>query len=309
MAWTATANNNTAENRQYALPPEGTSAAVCVACVDLGTHPMEFTDQQTGDRTTRDYRRGFVVWELTDEEDPGKGDMNFLLGKEYTIALGVNSKLRPVVETALGRKLGVDEQVPDIAAVVLGMRCQVQVEHGVSKGSGKPFASIKAVVSASKKNPPPDPKCGPYRYDLDDGPFVPPAWLPGWSFGKPLAEIMAASKERQAQMRGAAQTAARTAQSRRDPVTDGVVAAMDRMAQPTPAPAQAPAGAKWWTYPVPIGGGGPDEEPVLMDLASLCHHAHTHQLTAETLEVCPENGEGKDWKTAADYKLDLTIPF
>ncbi len=129
--WKATANNKTGDGK-FTLPPPGNTPAVCVAMVDLGTHDLEFTDKKTGALTHKDYRKVFLVWELTRRPDPGFKDRNYLLSREYSVALGSNAALRGVVETAMGRKLADQEDVDDLAEVLLGMECLIDVEHGGS---------------------------------------------------------------------------------------------------------------------------------------------------------------------------------
>lgn len=190
--WKAVANSQTGTG-EYAVAPSGSHVAVLVGMVDLGTHSKEFKNDD-GTVSAKDYRSVFLVWELTDEADPSHRGHNFLLSKEFTLALGTKAALRPVVEVWLGRKLGDGEEVPDLSKM-LGSKCMLTVEHGQSKSSGKTYANVKGVGPVHKSLAVPPAKREPFLYAIEDGDFEPPAWLPQWSYGEKIADKMTRSKE------------------------------------------------------------------------------------------------------------------
>jgi hypothetical protein len=196
--WKVVANNKTASDG-FAVPPEDNHGAVLVALVDLGTHAKEFdkTDKDnkpTGQKETREYRQLFLAWELTDAENPDRKGQNFVIGKEYSLSLGVKSALRSVVEIWKGRKLADGESVEDVHKM-LGVRFMLEVQHQKSKDGTKTYANVKAVTSVPKKMKVEDAKLTPYLFVLDGRKFDPPAWLPQYSYGEKLSDKMADSKE------------------------------------------------------------------------------------------------------------------
>lgn len=217
MAFAATANNKTGGG-DYSIPPEGNHVAVLVAMVDLGTHNKEFKDKDSGEVSYKDYRQIFLAWELTDEVDPTSKGKNFVMGREYSLALGLKAALRGVVEVWKGRKLEEGEDCPDLEKMV-GMKCMLTVQHGKS-AAGKDYANIKAVTPVHKSLTVKPPLNTPYLYEIEKGKFNPPPWLPAWSFGEQLKDIIARSQE----VKGAQRGPAAATSSVDAPMVDGVAA-------------------------------------------------------------------------------------
>jgi hypothetical protein len=197
--WAVTANNKTASDG-FAVPPAKNHTAVLVAIVDLGTHGREFdkTDQNnkpTGQKEYKEYRQLFLAWELVKCPDPDHKGRNFVVGKEFSLSLGVKSALRGVVETWKGRKLADGESVADLHNMLLA-RFMIQVEHGQNKDKTRTYANVKTVSSVPDELTVAEPQCKPFLYVLKpENKFDPPAWLPQYSYGEKLADKMKDSKE------------------------------------------------------------------------------------------------------------------
>ncbi len=224
------------------------------------------------------------------------------------------------------------------------------------------------------------PRCEAYLYDMDSGRFDPPKWLPRYSFGQKIEDVMAASNEARG-VNGTspnndydrddeereARPPRKVQQRRPDALTDAFVASVERSTKPTspdevrvevrsietnppkklvvlplPDPAAKPPPAKptsleelapaqpeaevaiepppplkklpirvlrrWWVY---ADGEGEGKEPSLMDEVMLAQWANAQTPTkgAEDFEVCPEDGSGTDYRTAAAYGLNIQLPF
>lgn len=164
----------------YTLCPEGTQPAVCVAVVDLGTHPPSGKFPEGGPK-----RKVYLVWELTEEATRP------LIGKDFTYSLNEKATLRKWIEQWRGRKFGEDEEFdPNVLA---GKPCLLTITHTKGETKYHNASGVAALVKGMKVK---EPQVEPFTFDLDDGePFRGPAWdLPFW-YGRSIEEVIADCEE------------------------------------------------------------------------------------------------------------------
>lgn len=126
------------EARDFELPTAGLYPAMLIAIIDLGTH-----DETYGGKTSKKRQLQFV-WELTSEVD-SNGE-TFVVAQSYTWSLHKKSKLRPLMETLLGRELTEEQFNP---GVFIGKPCMVSLQEGLS-GNGKKYVEVSGLAQVPK---------------------------------------------------------------------------------------------------------------------------------------------------------------
>jgi hypothetical protein len=159
-------------------PPAGPHHAVCVAVVDLGSHPTEVKDQ-TGAVSTRVYRRCYLGFELA-ALAPGSG-APYVLGRAFNVAFSKTAALRKFLESWKGRTL--QEREPIDLRDLLSQPATLIVKH--RPGQSRTFATIDSVAL---------PMAGavgrplvhrPVFFAIGDGPIPDLSWVP-WAYHEPL---------------------------------------------------------------------------------------------------------------------------
>jgi hypothetical protein len=129
-----------APESKYTPPPEGLHQAVCVDVWEPWTEESPFEEGKIVDRTR-------IVW-LTEEVNP-ETERPFSIGKTYTLSLHERAKLRAHLEAWRGRAFTDEELRGFDLEKLLGVNCQIQVVHKLTK-RGTPSAEIQAIVPLGK---------------------------------------------------------------------------------------------------------------------------------------------------------------
>ncbi len=176
------------EFEDFELPPAGLQPAVLVAMIDLGTHDFEYQGKKN------EFRKVFLVWELTGEFDSGGNP--FLVAQDYTLSLGKKANFRKMLEAWAGRTFGADEEFDPLT--LLGKPCVVNLSLGMTKSSGKKFIEVAGVARPMKGQNVPPSSHKPFTWHLTqrEGTGDPPIpeWIPR-NYGRLVVDDIKASKE------------------------------------------------------------------------------------------------------------------
>jgi len=126
--------------QDFELPEPGTHLARCYRILDLGTRKSEYQGKIDFKRTIN------VGWELPNSTlDNGAPHV---VGQYYTLSTNPKSKLRPVLESWLGRNLTRDEEAKGFDLIsLLGKPCMLNIVHK-EKQNGYTKADVTGVMSA-----------------------------------------------------------------------------------------------------------------------------------------------------------------
>lgn len=123
------------EETVYRLPSEGMVAAVCCDVQDRGEEQNTFNGKMQ--------RRARIVWEV-DEAHPDYG-RPFEVSNIYVISLFSKANLRKMLANWRGRDFTEQELKGFDLEKLIGVPCQVQIQHRTS-AKGRTFANVVAVV-------------------------------------------------------------------------------------------------------------------------------------------------------------------
>jgi hypothetical protein len=120
------------EEKTFEPAPEGVRQAVCCDVVDLGLRETEFQGQK---------RNRHVVKFVFQIPDRGENGRRLTVSQQFTLTFNDRGKLRPFVESVLGRKLDRQELRDGFDLEnLLGLNVMVQIVH-VAVGD-RTFANI-----------------------------------------------------------------------------------------------------------------------------------------------------------------------
>lgn len=137
------------------IPESGNHLARCISIIDLGTQHWEFNGEKKSGHKVR------ITWELpeaTDTEtgnmpifDEEKGPQPFVVSDEYTVSINPKSKLRPLLESWMGRKFTAAEEETLDLKKFLGKICLINVVHQPDKkDSSRTYANVGGVTPPMK---------------------------------------------------------------------------------------------------------------------------------------------------------------
>jgi len=115
--------------------PPGLHQAVCVDVVDLGMQDTSFGRK----------RQLKIIWQIKSKNEKGE---RFQVRGTYTQSLHEKSRLRHDLETWRGRPFKNDELAAFDVEKLIGVNCQIQVIHRVSK-QGRTYGNAQAIVPMS----------------------------------------------------------------------------------------------------------------------------------------------------------------
>lgn len=131
----------TKKETNYKPAPEGSHVAILYSIVDMGTHTSSWQGQEKNQQKVR------LTFELPNEIAEFDGEEKpMVMGAEYTVSLADLSKLKPIIEGLMGRKLTDAEKAnfsqTDFEAL-LGKSCMISVVH--TEKDGNVYANIATV--------------------------------------------------------------------------------------------------------------------------------------------------------------------
>lgn len=127
------------QEREYRLPPEGMMSGVCCDVQDKGEELNAFNGKMQ-----RKVRLVFQIDELhPDFKRP------FEVSSTYVLSLHEKANLRKVLATWRGRDFTAQELKGFDLEKLIGIPCQVQVQHRTS-AKGRTFANVVAIVPLGK---------------------------------------------------------------------------------------------------------------------------------------------------------------
>lgn len=125
------------ENEAHFEPaPPGLHSAVCVDVVDLG-----LVDGKFGPK-----RKLKLIWQTKARNKQGE---RFQIRASYTQSLAEGANLRRDLESWRGRSFTPEERKAFDVERLIGVNCQINVKHNVSK-EGRTYANATAVLPAAK---------------------------------------------------------------------------------------------------------------------------------------------------------------
>lgn len=131
----------TKKETNYKPVSEGSHVAILYSIVDMGTHTTVWQGQEKLQQKIR------FTFELPNEKIEINGEEKpMVMGAEYTVSLSDKSRLKPVIEGMLGRKLGEAEKANFSEAdfeKLLGTACMISVVH--TEKDGNTYANISTV--------------------------------------------------------------------------------------------------------------------------------------------------------------------
>ena len=135
--------------------PAGQYAAVCARIIDLGDQYSEMYGKTN--------RKVMICWEVPEDtiEIDGK-PMPKMISKEYTLALGQKSALRPCLESWRGRPFTKEELVAFDLGNVLGAPCLMQIIHNDAG-----YERISSIMKLPKGMQKPEPSTDLIYFDFD----------------------------------------------------------------------------------------------------------------------------------------------
>lgn len=143
--------SNTGGGSGFKPVSEGLHQAVCIKVVDLGIQPGS-------DRYPKPKHKVYIAFACVDEQvewekDGEKKSGPAIAGSTYTLSLGENARLRPLLESWRGRKFTETELKGFDISKLAGVPAQVQIIHE-NRGE-KVYANIAAIVPWPKGVPVP----------------------------------------------------------------------------------------------------------------------------------------------------------
>ena len=131
----------TKKETNYKPVSEGSHVAVLYSIVDLGTHTSSWQGQEKNQQKVR------FTFELPNELAEFNGETKpMVIGAEYTVSLADLSRLKPIIEGILGKKL-TDAEKANFSQSdfekLLGKSCMISVVHNESDGNT--YANIATV--------------------------------------------------------------------------------------------------------------------------------------------------------------------
>jgi hypothetical protein len=246
--WGIPVNQGGGGGREYEAAPAGVLPARICALVDVGHHMQ--TDKKTGNEFLS--RKLVIGYEILGTAR--KDGQPFVLAEKLTFSMANTSNLYDLVTKVTG-------QTPPDGAIfdprtLLGSKCQVQVEHNLSKDGQKKYANMVGVSGAPAYMPDFPAKLEPIVYSVQQPvtPFPDLAFL-GRLYGDSVLDLVRSSAEaREGKVPGL--PAARAASS--PPAGPGWSGAQS---QPHPASSAAQSPTPAYTPPAPREPGDDDDIP------------------------------------------------
>jgi len=131
----------TKKETNYKPVSEGSHVAILYSIVDMGTHTTTWQGQEKSQQKVR------LTFELPNELAEFNGETKpMVMGAEYTVSLADLSKLKPIIEGLVGRKLTDAEKAnfsKEEFEKLLGKSCMISVVHNESDGNT--YANIATV--------------------------------------------------------------------------------------------------------------------------------------------------------------------
>ena len=139
----------TTESKNKVLAPIGNHVARCVQMIHLGTTEQEFQKE------TKKLNKVRLVWELVDEsysfeKDGEQKEVNFLIGKDYTLSMHEKSSLRKDLQSWRGKPFTEEEAKAFDITKLLNIPCMLNIIHK-EIASGGAYANISGISTMPKK--------------------------------------------------------------------------------------------------------------------------------------------------------------
>ena len=128
---------------EFEAVPVGTHRAICYKLADAGTREEKFKDEDAKKRHTI-----FIFFELPDLRT--SKDQPFSIFKQYTLSLNENSALHKDLKSWRGKSFTEAELKSFDMANILGVSCDLEVEHTLTGGRAKITSIFKPDGGAKK---------------------------------------------------------------------------------------------------------------------------------------------------------------
>lgn len=179
-------NNNGAGTTE--IPPAGSSPAVLVAIIDLGTH----TEAGFQGKASREVHKIYLVWELTAEKKSAS-TQNHVIARDFNASFNEKANLRIWIEKWFAKPIPEGQEF-DLTKL-LGKKCLLTISHKEAAQSGRTFAKLEGISPVPKGLPVPDPQNDLISWEIGTGDPIPDQdWLP-FIYGEPVADVIKRSHE------------------------------------------------------------------------------------------------------------------
>lgn len=171
----------------YENCPQANYPAVIVGLIDLGTHPVTYSDGKSGEQ-----RKAALLIQIGDQYAKKADGDPFVYAREVSISsFGKKSSARKIAEAVLGKTFA-DEEKFNLCHLI-GKPCMAEVKHNPGK-EGKVYANLNSVSALAIGMAAPVPAVPTVLWFHGMGDFPTHRWLP-WSYGSTLKQTYEDSAE------------------------------------------------------------------------------------------------------------------
>jgi hypothetical protein len=171
-----------ASQGQYEIPEAGSSPAVIVGLVDLGTQTRTYQGQ------TSESHKVLILFQLDQTKSDGTP---FILSKDETLSFHRKSNLRKLAETIRGKTYD-DGQPIDYSALV-GQTVLLTIETATSS-SGSEYCKVANITKIPKGMAKVQPQVDTICWSIGDYMGVLPSWIP-YLYGQKITDVISSSRE------------------------------------------------------------------------------------------------------------------
>ena len=177
-------------NGEYTPCPAGNHPGRICGLFDVGHHPVDRSDQKTGQVKTVDVRQLVIVFELSKKQTTGQP---FTMAVRYTFSMNEKATLYSFVKNVTGAVPRPGQEFDP--TTLLGRPVMVTVIHKGNADGTKTYANIGAVAAWPEGFPEPTWTIPPIAWSvLESAPFPEAAWHP-YIFGKSIKTLAGECKE------------------------------------------------------------------------------------------------------------------
>lgn len=168
--------------KEFVLPAEGPTLAVCYLVADLGTQETEYQGKKGFKRQL------MMAFELPSQLHTETGKPLIQYTRRFTASLSEQSALRPFLQAWRGQKFSDSEITKFSAKALLGKGAMLQIAH--SEKNGKKRSQIMSIMGLPAGTKVAAPVNEALYFSIDDSKDEDFAKLPEW-----IQKILAASTE------------------------------------------------------------------------------------------------------------------
>ena len=171
-----------ASKGEYEIPEAGSSPAIIVGLVDLGTQTRTYQGQ------TSEAHKVLILFQLDQVKSDGTP---FVLSKDETLSFHRKSNLRKLAETIRGKAW--DEGQPIDYSSLVGQTVLLTIETATSS-SGSEYCKVSNITKIPKGMAKVEPQVETICWSIGDDMGELPSWIP-YLYGKRITDVISSSRE------------------------------------------------------------------------------------------------------------------